>query len=162
MNTIQNASYLYENVTWNKSTAATELVTHQLKYWIMFLLGNKFWLMLHFTFWWNSSFFPLSEYKFYDEKININYLNTSLFVSKLEKVQKRLFLPFPESWRYSEVKWSRSVVPNSLRPRGLEPTRILPPWDSPGKILQYSCLEIQYSVLNNGIQYLGEFFGELI
>ena len=34
---------------------------------------------------------------------------------------------------WSEVKWSRSVVSDSLRPRGLEPTRLLCPWDSPGK-----------------------------
>ena len=27
----------------------------------------------------------------------------------------------------------RSVVPNSLRPRGLWPTRLLQPWDVPGK-----------------------------
>ena len=30
-------------------------------------------------------------------------------------------------------EWSRSVVSDSLRPHGLKPTRILPPWDSPGK-----------------------------
>ena len=28
---------------------------------------------------------------------------------------------------------SRSVVPNSLRPHGLQPTRLLCPWDFPGK-----------------------------
>ena len=31
------------------------------------------------------------------------------------------------------IKWSRSVVSDSLRPYGLYPTRLLPPWDSPGK-----------------------------
>ena len=30
-------------------------------------------------------------------------------------------------------KWSHSVVSDSLRPRGLWPTRLLCPWDSPGK-----------------------------
>ena len=30
-------------------------------------------------------------------------------------------------------KWSRSAVSNSLRPYGLQPTRLLPPWDFPGK-----------------------------
>ena len=30
-------------------------------------------------------------------------------------------------------EWSRSVVSDSLRPRGLQPTRLLRPWDSPGK-----------------------------
>ena len=32
-------------------------------------------------------------------------------------------------------KWSRSVVSDSLRPRG--PTRLLCPWDSPGKIPEW-------------------------
>ena len=31
------------------------------------------------------------------------------------------------------IKLSRSVVADSLRPRGLQPTRLLHPWDSPGK-----------------------------
>ena len=31
------------------------------------------------------------------------------------------------------IKWSRSVVSDSLRPYELYPTRLLPPWDSPGK-----------------------------
>ena len=30
-------------------------------------------------------------------------------------------------------KWSRSVMSNSLRPHGLQPIRLLHPWDSPGK-----------------------------
>ena len=29
--------------------------------------------------------------------------------------------------------FSHSVVYNSLRPRGFQPTRLLRPWDSPGK-----------------------------
>ena len=33
----------------------------------------------------------------------------------------------------SEVKWSRSVVSDSLWPHGLQPTMLLCPWDSPGK-----------------------------
>ena len=32
-----------------------------------------------------------------------------------------------ETW-----KWSRSVVSNSSRPHGLQPTRLLRPWDFPG------------------------------
>ena len=43
-------------------------------------------------------------------------------------------LPFPSPIHESEKwKWSRSVVSNSLRPHGLQPTRLLRPWDSPGK-----------------------------
>ena len=34
---------------------------------------------------------------------------------------------------------SRSVVPNSLRPHGLQPTRLLCPWDFPGKDTGVGC-----------------------
>ena len=33
----------------------------------------------------------------------------------------------------AQVKWSGSVEPESLRPHGLLPTRLLRPWGSPGK-----------------------------
>ena len=43
-------------------------------------------------------------------------------------------LPFPSPMHESEKsKWSRSVVSDSLRPHGLQPTRLLHPWDFPGK-----------------------------
>ena len=35
--------------------------------------------------------------------------------------------------------WSRSVVSNSLRPHGLQSTRILCPWDFPGKNIGVGC-----------------------
>ena len=38
-----------------------------------------------------------------------------------------------------EVRWSRSVVSDSLQPHGLWPTRLLPPWDSPGKSTGVGC-----------------------
>ena len=42
--------------------------------------------------------------------------------------------PFPSPMHESEKwKWSRSVVSNSLQPHGLQPTRLLCPWDFPGK-----------------------------
>ena len=39
-------------------------------------------------------------------------------------------------------KWSRSVVSDSSRPHGLQPTRLLHPWDFPGKStgVGYHCL----------------------
>ena len=44
-------------------------------------------------------------------------------------------LPFPSPVHESEKwKWSRSVVPDSLRPHGLQPTRLLRPWGFPGSI----------------------------
>ena len=43
-------------------------------------------------------------------------------------------LPFPSPMHESEKwKWSPSVVSDSWRPHGLQPTRLLHPWDFPGK-----------------------------
>ena len=43
-------------------------------------------------------------------------------------------LPFPSPMHKSEKwKWSRSVMPDSSRPHGLQPTRLLHPWDFLGK-----------------------------
>ena len=49
-------------------------------------------------------------------------------------------LPFPSPMHESEKwKWSRSVVSNSSRPHGLQPTRLLHPWDFPGKSTGVAC-----------------------
>ena len=49
-------------------------------------------------------------------------------------------LPFPPPMHESEKwKWSHSVVSNSSRPHGLQPTRLLRPWDSPGKSTGVGC-----------------------
>ena len=42
---------------------------------------------------------------------------------------------------HGSEKWkgSRSVMSNSLRPRGLQPTRLLRPWDFPGKSTRVGC-----------------------
>ena len=43
-------------------------------------------------------------------------------------------LPFPSPMHESEKwKWSRSVMSDSSWPHGLQPTRLLRPWDFPGK-----------------------------
>ena len=43
-------------------------------------------------------------------------------------------LPFPSPMHESEKwKWSRSVVSDSWQPHGLQPTRLLHPWDFPGR-----------------------------
>ena len=57
------------------------------------------------------------------------------------------WLPFPSPMHESEEwKWSRSVVSNSSRPHGLQPTRLFRPWDFPGKstgvkihLVQFKC-----------------------
>ena len=49
-------------------------------------------------------------------------------------------LPFPSPMHESEKwKWSRSVVSNPQRPHGLQPTRLLHPWDFPGKSTGVGC-----------------------
>ena len=49
-------------------------------------------------------------------------------------------LPFPSPMHESEKwKWSRSVVSNSSGSHGLQPTRLLCPWDSPGKSTGVGC-----------------------
>jgi len=49
-------------------------------------------------------------------------------------------LPFPSPMNESEKwKWSHSVVSYSSRPHGLQPTRLLCPWDFPGKSTGVGC-----------------------
>ena len=43
-------------------------------------------------------------------------------------------ISFSNAW-----KWSRSVASNSLRPHGLQLTRLLRPWDFPGKSTGVGC-----------------------
>ena len=40
---------------------------------------------------------------------------------------------------FSPWKWSHSVVSNSSRPHGMQPTRLLRPWDFPGKSTGVGC-----------------------
>ena len=49
-------------------------------------------------------------------------------------------LPFPSPMHESEKwKWSHSVVSDSPQPHGLQPTRLLRPWDFPGKSTGLGC-----------------------
>ena len=60
-------------------------------------------------------------------------------------------LPVPSPMHESgKWKWSRSVVSDPSRPHGLQPTRLLSPWDFPGKSTGVGChclLHIVYWVL---------------
>ena len=50
------------------------------------------------------------------------------------------WVAFPSPMHESEKwKWSCSVVSDSWRPRGLQPTRLLRPWDFPGKRTGVGC-----------------------
>ena len=49
-------------------------------------------------------------------------------------------LPFPSPMHESEKwKWSHSVVSDPQRPHGLQPSRLLHPWDFPGKNTGVGC-----------------------
>ena len=57
-------------------------------------------------------------------------------------------LPFPSPMHESEKrKWSHSVVSDSLWPHGLQPTRLLCPWDFPGKSTGVGCHCLHYKTL---------------
>ena len=56
------------------------------------------------------------------------------------QARTRSGLPFPSPMHDSEKwKWSRSVLSNSSLPHGLQPTRLLCPWDFPGKSTGVGC-----------------------
>ena len=58
----------------------------------------------------------------------------------LSRQEHRSGLPFPSPLHESEKwKWSHSVVSNSQRPHELQPSRLLHPWDSPGKSTGVGC-----------------------
>jgi len=57
-------------------------------------------------------------------------------------------LPFPSPMRRSEKwKWSCSVVSDSLWPHGLQPTRLLHPWDFPGKSTGVGCHRLLWNII---------------
>ena len=61
-------------------------------------------------------------------------------------------LPFPSAMHESEKwKWSRSVVPDSYWPHGLQPTRLLLPWDFPGKSTGVGCYLLLCWVLRDDL-----------
>ena len=67
-------------------------------------------------------------------------------------------LPFPSPIHESEKwKWSRSVVSNSSRTHGLQPTRLLCTWGFPGKSTGVGCHRLlRYTyilVYNRSIKY---------
>ena len=47
-------------------------------------------------------------------------------------------ISFSNSWKW-KWKWSHSVVSDSERPHGLQPTRLLRPWGFPGKSTGVGC-----------------------
>ena len=54
-----------------------------------------------------------------------------------KRIEMDLFIKQKQTHRVRE--WSLSVVSNSLQPHGLQLTRLLHPWDSPGKSTRVGC-----------------------
>ena len=55
--------------------------------------------------------------------------------------EHRSGLPFPSPMHKSEKwKWSRSVVSDSQRPHGLQPTRLLHPWIFQARVLEWGAI----------------------
>ena len=78
------------------------------------------------------------------QTLSSNFTYTSL--NTHNNLNRQVLFLFPSTMRnWSSVCVcvcvcvSRSVVSNSLRPHGLEPTRLLWPWDSPGKNTGVGC-----------------------
>ena len=58
-------------------------------------------------------------------------------------------ISFSNAWKW-KWKWSRSEVSNPQRPRVLQPTRLLCPWDFPGKSTRVGChFLLQVTLLQN-------------
>ena len=61
-------------------------------------------------------------------------------------------LPFPSPMHVSgKWKWSCSVVSDPQRPHGLQPTRLLHPWDFPGKSTGVGCQCLLPTNYENGL-----------
>ena len=56
-------------------------------------------------------------------------------------------------WKW-KWKWSRSVVSDSSRPHGVQPTRLLHPWDFPGKRTGVGCHCLPWQIPTNSKQKL--------
>ena len=68
--------------------------------------------------------------------------------------EHRSGLPFPSPMHESEKwKWSHLVVFYSVRPHGLQPTRLLRPWDFPGKNTGVGCHFLFHSHVKMVIEY---------
>ena len=77
--------------------------------------------------------------------------------------EHRSGLPFTSPMHASEKwKWSRSVMSDSSQPHGLQPTRLLRPWEFPGKSTGVGChclvvqwLRIHLTMQETWVQSLG-------
>ena len=62
-------------------------------------------------------------------------------------------ISFSSAWS-EKWKWSRSVVSDSSQPHGLQPTRLLRPWDFPGKSSGVGCHRLLCDTLPSKVHLL--------
>ena len=62
-----------------------------------------------------------------------------LHLLQTEHTSARQSKPMPHIYTQRKWKWSHSVVSDFSRPLGLQPTRLLHPWDFPGKSTGVGC-----------------------
>ena len=68
------------------------------------------------------------------------YQHIDIYISTVPQEKPLSLTSFPSSVHESEKwKWSHSVVSDSSKPCGLQPTRLLHPWDFPGKSTGVGC-----------------------
>ena len=60
-------------------------------------------------------------------------------MTNLDSILKSRDITLPTKVHLVKVKWSRSVMCDSQRPHGLQPTRLPRPWDFPGKRTGVRC-----------------------
>ena len=64
-------------------------------------------------------------------------------------------LPFPSPMHESEKsKWSHSVVSDPQQPHGLQPTRLLRPWDFPARVLEWVAIAFSVVTLDEWLKSL--------
>ena len=70
-------------------------------------------------------------------------------------------LPFPSPMhkKSEKWKWSHSAISNSSRPHGLQPTRLLHPWDFPGKSTGVACHCLLHSACYQTPNHILSFWG---
>ena len=73
--------------------------------------------------------------------VSLNYLTISCnyIIDDFITFVFNLSVSFISGWSTVSVSVSRSVVPDSLRPHGLQSTRLLCPWDFPDKDTGVGC-----------------------
>ena len=81
----------------------------------------------------------ITAYDDYSHDIKRSFLLGRKVLTNLDSILKSRVITLPTNVHLVKVKWSRSVVSDSLRPHRLGPTRLLCPWDFLGNSTEVDC-----------------------